>query len=281
MEKIAIISDIHGNLEALNTVLEDIKKRNITKIFCLGDIIGKGSFPHECIDIIKNICEVVLVGNNDDAFTINRSKFKLNEIDLKRLKWNQSLITKEDQEYLSNLPYSYEFYMSGSLIRLFHATPTKLDGFCASYNDFNLKYEMFLPSKNTTSKSTADVVIFGHSHTAYVEKLFNRTLINIGSVGNNVCVIRNASRDASNMETTRASYLIIEGDYEVKEYQSSFSYQFVNIPYNIEKELKGLKSHFESDKYKLELKEGKFRNIKRVHEQLKKCGIDPDKFNLN
>ncbi|MDE5540101.1 MAG: metallophosphatase family protein [Bacilli bacterium] len=278
MEKIAIISDVHGNLEALNTVLKDIKKRNITRIFCLGDIIGKGSFPHECIKIIKDNCEVVLIGNNDDAFTANKSGFELKEVDLKRLEWNQSLITEEDKNYLANLPYSFEFYMSGSLIRLFHATPTKLDGFCASYNDFNLKYEMFLPSKNTISDKRADVVIYGHRHTSYVEKLFNRTLINIGSVGNNVSIIRSDARDAKNQETTRASYLIIEGDYGAKEYKSSFSYQFVDIPYNIEKELANIKPNFESDIYKLELTEGKFRNMTRVYNQLRANGINPDEF---
>ena len=46
MEKIAIISDIHGNLEAFKTIIKDIEKRGINRIFCLGDIIGKGSHPH-------------------------------------------------------------------------------------------------------------------------------------------------------------------------------------------------------------------------------------------
>jgi len=75
MEKIAIISDIHGNLEALTTVLNDIKKRNIKRIFCLGDIIGKVSFSHECIELIRKNCEIVLLGNNDDIFTLNKAKF--------------------------------------------------------------------------------------------------------------------------------------------------------------------------------------------------------------
>ena len=49
--KIAVISDIHGNLEAMNRVLEDIKKRNIDKIFCLGDIILKGTHMKECLSV--------------------------------------------------------------------------------------------------------------------------------------------------------------------------------------------------------------------------------------
>ena len=67
--KIAIISDIHGNLEALNTVLEDIKKRNIDKIYCLGDIIAKGTHQQECVDLVRANCEVVIKGNCDEYYS--------------------------------------------------------------------------------------------------------------------------------------------------------------------------------------------------------------------
>ncbi|MCI8410947.1 MAG: metallophosphoesterase [Clostridia bacterium] len=58
--KIAIISDIHGNLEALKATINDIEKRNVDKIICLGDTIAKGIHPKECIEIVKNKCEIVL-----------------------------------------------------------------------------------------------------------------------------------------------------------------------------------------------------------------------------
>lgn len=60
MEKIAVISDVHGNLEALKKVLSDIETRGIKKIICLGDVIGKGTHPHECLDLIKENCQVAL-----------------------------------------------------------------------------------------------------------------------------------------------------------------------------------------------------------------------------
>ena len=53
MGKIAIIADVHGNYEALKTVLADIKKRKIKQIYCLGDVIGKGSRSNECLDLLK------------------------------------------------------------------------------------------------------------------------------------------------------------------------------------------------------------------------------------
>lgn len=65
MDKIAIIADIHGNLSALNSVLDDIKKRNISHIYCLGDIAIKGTSPNEVTDLIRENCEVVVRGNCD------------------------------------------------------------------------------------------------------------------------------------------------------------------------------------------------------------------------
>ncbi|MFQ5927853.1 MAG: metallophosphoesterase family protein [Terriglobia bacterium] len=62
----ALISDIHGNLEALEAVLEDIKSQSITEIFCLGDIIGYGPNPRECIDLTMQ-CQVTLLGNHDQG----------------------------------------------------------------------------------------------------------------------------------------------------------------------------------------------------------------------
>ena len=62
----AIISDIHSNLEALKAVLDDIEKQGITEIYCLGDVIGYGPNPRECIDLIMN-CKVVLLGNHDQG----------------------------------------------------------------------------------------------------------------------------------------------------------------------------------------------------------------------
>jgi hypothetical protein len=62
----AIISDIHSNLEALKAVLDDIEKQSVTEIFCLGDVIGYGPNPRECIDLVMS-CRVVLLGNHDQG----------------------------------------------------------------------------------------------------------------------------------------------------------------------------------------------------------------------
>ena len=65
--KRAVISDIHGNLEALRVVMEDIAEQNISRIVCLGDIVGYGPNPVECLDLIMRRSDVTILGNHDQA----------------------------------------------------------------------------------------------------------------------------------------------------------------------------------------------------------------------
>ena len=277
--KIAIISDIHGNLEALKATLKDIEKRNVDRIICLGDTIAKGIHPKECLDLIKENCEIVLQGNCDAHFSMEHEHIdKMPDQEQKRIKWNQSLINKEDREYLLKLPFCYEFYMSGSLVRLFHATPTVNNKAILNVDSIETKYQMFLPSKNTVSQMKADVVIYGHIHHPYMDKIYNKTLINVGSVGNSFDVIRNKNKDSNVLETTKSNYLIIEGEYNSKEYNSDIAFQFVKVPYDIERELKGENLNIESDNYRFELKEGKYRDMSRINENFKRLGIDVEKI---
>ena len=127
MDKIAIISDIHGNLEALKVVLKDIKERNIEKIFCLGDIVAKGTHQEECVNLVRENCDVILKGNCDAYFTSEVERETKPEIELKRIDWINSKLSDESKNFLKSLPYSFEFYLSGRLVRLFHATPNKIN----------------------------------------------------------------------------------------------------------------------------------------------------------
>ena len=277
--RIAIISDIHGNLEALKAALIDIEKRNVNKIICLGDIIAKGVHGPECIDLIRKNCDVVIRGNCDRHFSTKYEDIsKFQGVELLRYQYNQKVINKEDREYLLGLPYCYEFYMSGSLVRLFHATP-EVDNIAVINEDsIETKYKMFLPSKNTCSQDVADVVIYAHIHHPYLDKIYNKTLINIGSVGNSFDVIRNEEKDSNVLETTKAFYLIIEGEYGSKEYNSEISFQFVKVPYDIKKELEDESKNIEQENYRFEIQEGKYRNMTKVNDNFKRLGIDPDQF---
>ena len=71
----AILSDIHSNLEALTTVLADIEKRDIKAIYCLGDVVGYGSNPKECLDLVIEKTKWCVLGNHDYAVFYEPTNF--------------------------------------------------------------------------------------------------------------------------------------------------------------------------------------------------------------
>lgn len=95
MEKIAIIADVHGNYEALKTVLADIKKRKIKQIYCLGDVIGKGSRSNECLNLLKNC--IMVYGNWEDFF--NHKIYETN-LSKERYELLNEQLSKENKDRL-------------------------------------------------------------------------------------------------------------------------------------------------------------------------------------
>ena len=278
MDKIAIISDIHGNLEALKVVLKDIKERNIEKIFCLGDIVAKGTHQEECVNLVRENCEIVLKGNCDDYFTSKIDRETKPEIELKRIDWINSKLSDESKNFLKSLPYSFEFYLSGRLVRLFHATPNKINGFVGNIDTIDRLYSLFLPSKNTISNKKADVVVYGHIHTPFIQRIYNRTIINSGSVGNAIDVFRNGEKDADVRNTTLANYVILSGKYDSKDINEKISFEIVSVPYDIEKELKENEDNIEMESYEEELRSGKYRNMEKIYKSFELRGIETDKI---
>lgn len=115
----AIISDIHGNLEALQAVLADIDARGIKRIVCLGDVIGYGASPKECIDIVMERCEFCLCGNHDHAVFYEPYNFNIGAE--RACYWTRQVLEDEPNkalrdrrwEFLGKLPVrvTYENYL--------------------------------------------------------------------------------------------------------------------------------------------------------------------------
>ena len=242
MEKIAIISDVHANLTALEAVLKDIKERKIKRIFCLGDSITKCTRPAETIDKLRKVCEVMIVGNCD--YTICKPEARDKNF------WTRNLIGEERANFIYNLPVSHEFYLSGHLIRLFHASPYNLSdifnptfsnkGTAYSNSEISNSMKLFENTKfigKTSKDKIPDVVGYGHIHTPCLFRIKNKTVFNPGSVGISTEMLNTNIHDESNKYSTLASYIIIEGKYNSTEL-STISYQFVRVPYDIEKEIK-------------------------------------------
>jgi predicted phosphodiesterase len=110
----ALISDIHGNLEALNAVLEDIASQQINEIFCLGDLVSFGPNPRECIDRVMESCRVTSPGNHDQGvlWDLARSKIPADRADAwtwKELNDPGDRVKNEiRRKFLAHLPQSYE-----------------------------------------------------------------------------------------------------------------------------------------------------------------------------
>lgn len=264
--KIAFISDIHANYQALKSVIEDCEKKHIDKIFCCGDIIGKGCNANKCVDLIRQKCEVVVKGNTDTRFTDDPEKFKDNIVEYNRIKNNQALLSKENFEFIKNLNFAYEFYMSGNLIRIFHATPTSEFSFINDYDtNMTKKFSIFLGTDLTPTKQIADIVVFGHLHYSTMLRFYNKIFINCGSVGASTCPLYDQNLNSSPNEITQAHYLIIDGEFNSKE-KGNISFSFESVSYDIEKELadNNEQNNMDLDDYKNELRFGKYRNIDRI-----------------
>lgn len=246
MDKIAIISDVHANITALEAVLKDIKQRNIAHIYCLGDLVIKGTNPEKVIDIVRENCEVVLKGNCDEATCSDRG--------IEKKYWTTQKIGKDRIEYLKNLPVMHEFYLSGQLVRLYHASPFGLEYiFNPMYSNLDNKYskmEIYNVSKmfentdflgKSEEDDIPDIVGYGHIHTPNLYKYKNKTLFNTGSVGAPNEMENDGKEDKTNSFSTLASYSILEGNLDSKEL-GPISITNVRVPYDIEKEIEYLEN---------------------------------------
>lgn len=211
MEKIAVISDIHGNIPALEAVLADIGKRGISRVACLGDVVGKGPDPAIAVDMMRENCQMVVKGNWDYLVSEECS----NEV----LAWHYGKLGNDRIEYLKALPTFIQFHMSGRLVRLCHAAPDDVFHRVWATASIEEKRELFSIPEGEIQES--DVVGYGDIHEAYLQNINDKTLFNSGSVGNP-------------LDMTQASYAIMEGEYDSKE-TSSFSISLIKVPYDIEK----------------------------------------------
>ena len=242
MDKIAIISDIHGNITALKAVINDIEARGISHIFCLGDSVLKSCNSDQVIDLLKEKCDIILKGNCDEAVTrpdIPKGKF-----------WTRDLIGEDRASFIYNLPVVYDFYMSGYLIRLFHSSPFGLDyvfnpmfsneDTIYSATELHSGIELFENTDfigKTNSDPIPDIVGYGHIHTPNIVRTHNKTIFNPGSVGMPIEMMNDNFFDKTNKFSTVASYIILEGALNSK-MLSSISFNLIRLPYDIEEEIK-------------------------------------------
>jgi len=184
--KIAILSDIHGNMQALESVFADIKKEECDKIFCLGDLAMAGPEPVKVVELIKKMNAdenfIVIQGNTDEMIgsctpeTIDRVKSAFPVMG-KALEDDCKIIPQELKNFLKDLPKQYEVEIEGVKILLVHGSPRK--------NDENILPNLPIEKIEEIIEGTgADVIFCGHTHMPCgYQTTKNQTVVNDGSVG--------------------------------------------------------------------------------------------------
>ncbi|MEC0230229.1 metallophosphoesterase family protein [Paenibacillus alba] len=252
-EKIAMISDIHGNLPALEAVLADIERRGIKRIICLGDLVGKGPDSAAVVDRIQAVCETVVQGNWDLGITLPQ--------DQPSGLWHQKQLGEARLAYLKQLPFSVDLSISGKSFRLFHASAQSVYHRVKRKASKKERLAMFQDTEMTGEAPDGkqpEIVGYGDIHIPYLLTLKNPSekssqslassglmLFNVGSVGTPYDGI------------PQAGYCILEGDKDATE-QAGFSIQFVRVPYDITLAVKlAYEAQMpESHRYELEITTG-------------------------
>jgi predicted phosphodiesterase len=187
----ALISDIHANLPALRSVLNDIAKRDIDAIYHLGDLTGYAPWPNETVELLRERGIPGIAGNYDSTVATNYKHCgcQVEDAEQERLshisyEWTRSHVSAETKEYLAALPFRMDLrpfggHISGPTIILVHGSQTLNTVYVTEDrpDDFLTKMAMDLGARMN------DAVCFGHSHKPWHRVVEGIHFINTGSVG--------------------------------------------------------------------------------------------------
>lgn len=220
MIQIAVFGDVHGNLPALEAVLNDIEERGIRQKFCLGDLVDFAPWGNEVIEKIRSLNITCLMGNHDERIAFDVPVIPLNkhseeETAARFLAINHSkkYITEENKAFLSELPFHLKLnYKIGEKhwnIQLVHSSLESNDTYLyESEND-----EVF---QNMLCGSQSDIIMMGHTHMSFKKYFNGKWAINSGSVGRSREENRLASYVILTLEEEKITPEIIKLDYPLE-----------------------------------------------------------------
>ena len=234
--RVAIISDVHSNLEALKAVLEEIEKDNISLILNLGDLVGYNANPKECVDLVQERKIISILGNHDRAATELKFAEDFNILAYQALVWSAKSLSNGQKQFLDRLQHTkvlWDRYL------LFHGAPENPDAYV---------FYLFQAKKvfNYMRKKTPRIRIafFGHTHHRAVWQRDVRGKVSKLEISENPLVL-----DAEQM------YLINPGSVgqpRQKQWKASYLV-FTNEPETI---------HFRSVAYDVHLAQNKIREAR-------------------
>lgn len=217
MERIAVLSDVHGNMTAFDAVLRDVDARGIGTVLNLGDVVGKGPRGSAAVARSRERCAVTVRGNWDDFLphpdTVRDTA----------LTWWYEELTPDDHAWLRGLPLVHHLELSGRRIRLLHASARSVHVRVRFHHTDEEFDGMFATTELTGEGPAPAMVGYGDVHDAYVETREGRTLFNVGSVGNP-------------LDEPTAAYVVLEGE-PGGDARAPFALQVVRVPYDVEAEI--------------------------------------------
>lgn len=181
--KIAVISDIHANYQALEAVMKDIKKENCDRIFCLGDLAMAGPQPHMVIDFVRKQPDWIVIQGNTDKLIAEYTEQTYEDVKkmypmmANALADDVKILEEDKKQYLGSLPPQYETEIDGVKILLVHGSPRK--------NNENIFPNMPINDIEEMIKGIdADLIFCGHTHQPCgYQTSTKQTVVNAGSVG--------------------------------------------------------------------------------------------------
>jgi diadenosine tetraphosphatase ApaH/serine/threonine PP2A family protein phosphatase len=209
--RVAVISDIHANLHALEKTFETIDRLDIDHIFCLGDIVGYGPAPNECIAIVAERCTATVKGNHDSAVIDELSLDHFNSYGETAIRWTRRQLTQRSAEFLRDLPL---FHVHDSLT-LAHASPLHPEAwrYIFAWPDAQRCFGAFATQFCFIGHTHVPVVV-GEDGTVNQFRPEKRYLINVGSVGQ--ARDGNARASFAVLDTERSSVDIVRQEYDIE-----------------------------------------------------------------
>lgn len=232
MQRIAIISDIHGNLPALRAVLDDIEKEYKTdKIFCLGDLVDAVPWHNEVINIIRERGIPTVMGNHDERIVLDAKVIPMpkhtpeeTQARISTVAHTKKTITKKNREYLATFPPTINYQYAGVNCLLAHGSPRSNKQYI--FENHGDEEEV----KDWFRKYRSDIIVMGHTHYSYIKTVDvdgeNKMCINVGSVGR--------CKEAIGAKAVYL-WLTIEANGKI-------SPTLRKIDYNIQEAIKGIKA---------------------------------------
>lgn len=188
MQKIAVFSDVHGNLPPFKAVLKDIAKRSVDQVFCLGDLVDFAPWPNEVIQLMQTLGIPCLIGNHDERIAFDHPILPLAKhgaeeraARLSALTHTKQTITTESRRYLADLPgeFNIELNSAETIIKVL-----MVHGSLRSNDEYIYEDHPKDDLNAMLDQENADVLIMGHTHLPYIRQISDsRLALTCGSVG--------------------------------------------------------------------------------------------------